>query len=180
LNATTPVSTGYPATSSDGGESFVDRVTRLGEHTAMRILSFALRLLLAQVFLVSGVEKLVAIRTFGRSIAAYEILPVGLSNIAAVLFVWSELVVGVLFFAGAAIRGSALVTSAMLVVFIIAILSALSQGLTIDCGCFAVPQPVGWGKVLQDVGLLAAAVFLLYFPKSYWMIGNVIGNENRG
>ena len=144
----------------------------------MRGLSFAARLFLGSVFLISGAEKLGALKTFGHAIANYEILPEPLSNIAALLFVWAEIVVGILMIAGIAIRGSALVTSGMLVVFLIAIVSAIARGLDIDCGCFAGdPEPVGWKKVAEDVGLLAVAVFLIYFPKSYLTMEKLFRQE---
>ena len=158
--------------------SIADRAATLAMHPAIRTLSFAARILLAIVFLIAGAEKIGALRTFGKSIAAYEILPEAMANIAALLFVWAELVVGVLLLAGAAIRGAALVTSGMLVVFLIAIVSALARGMTIDCGCFAGdPTPVGMMKVLEDVGLLAAALFLVYFPKSYLTIDKLLRGQ---
>lgn len=152
--------------------------TDLALHPAIRTLSLALRLLLATVFLIAGVEKLIGFNTFARNIAAYEMLPDALVNIVALSFIWTEIVVGVLFYAGAAIRGSALVTSAMLVLFLIAILSAMARGMTIDCGCGGgLAEPVGWKKVIEDVGLLTAAISLIYFPKSYFMIGDVLGKD---
>lgn len=150
----------------------------LADHPAMRALSLAARLLLAVVFLIAAAEKIGALKTFGKSIAAYEILPESLANMAALFFVWTELVVGVLLLAGAAVRGAALVTSGMLVVFLVAIISAIARGMDIDCGCFAgAPEPVGMKKVLEDVGLLAAAVFLIYFPKSYLTIDRLLRRQ---
>jgi uncharacterized membrane protein YphA (DoxX/SURF4 family) len=143
---------------------------------ALRILSLAARFLLGGVFLVAGAEKLGAMKTFGKSIAAYQILPEQLANIAALLFVWGEITVGILLIAGAFVRGSSLVTSGMLVIFLIAILAAMARGLDIDCGCFpGHPEPVGWKKVLEDIGLLAVAVYLIYFPKSYMTMESLKG-----
>lgn len=164
--ASTPMNTPAPLDQP----TTADRIARTGDHPAMRILSLLLRLLLASVFLVSGAEKLVAMKSFAGNIADYGILPVELSNIAAALFVWTEIVVALLLLAGLAIRGSALVTSGMLVLFLVAIISALARGLDIDCGCFANPEPIGWHKVWEDLALLAAALYLLFFPRSYFMM----------
>jgi uncharacterized membrane protein YphA (DoxX/SURF4 family) len=142
---------------------------------ALRMLSLAARVFLGTVFLVAGAEKLGALKTFGKAIAAYDMFPEPLANIAALLFVWAEIVVGILLFAGAAVRGSSLVTSGMLVIFLIAILTAMARGLDIDCGCFpGNPEPVGWKKVLEDIGLLAVAIYLIYFPKSYLSIDRLL------
>jgi len=149
--------------------------SKLDTTPAIKILSLAVRLLLGVVFIVAGASKLGALKTFGHSIALYQILPEGMSNIVALLFVWTEIVVGILLFAGAAVRGSALVSSGMLVIFLIAIIAAIARGLDIDCGCFAGdPEPVGIRKVLEDVGLLAAGIFLLYFPRSYLSIDRLL------
>lgn len=167
-----------PKSSSYSNEPRTDLVGESEPSPALRILSLAARMLLAIVFLVAGAEKIGSMKTFGKAIAAYELMPESLANIAALLFVWSEIVVGVLLFVGAAIRGSALVTSGMLVVFLIAILSAIMRGLDIDCGCFpGNPEPVGWKKVFEDLGLLAAAIFLIYFPKSYFTIDDLLRRE---
>ncbi len=165
----TTISGNPAATSLSTGTTFSDRIARLGDHDALRILSLLIRLFLAYTFLISGAEKLVAMGVFGRNIFAYGILPESLSNIAAALFVWTEIVIGVFLFAGAMIRGSALVASTMLVLFLIAIISALARGLEIDCGCFANPEPIGWHKVWEDLAYLAAALYLIFFPKSYFM-----------
>lgn len=154
--------------------------SNLAEHPAMRVLSLAARMLLGIVFMVSGADKLGALRTFGKSIAAYQILPEEISNIVALLFVWTEILVGIFLFIGVAVRGSSLVTGGMLVLFLIAIISAIARGLDIDCGCFAgKPEPVGIKKILEDLGLLAAAVFLIYFPRSYFSIDQVLLREAR-
>ncbi|MEO6046893.1 MAG: MauE/DoxX family redox-associated membrane protein [Candidatus Kapaibacterium sp.] len=153
-------------------------VARLADHPAIRWLSLAVRVFLGITFLVAGAEKLVALPTFGHAIADYQLLPESLSNIFALSFVWTEIVVGVLLLAGVAIRGSALVTSAMLIVFLVAVISAIARGMTIDCGCFAGnSEPVGPKKVIEDLLLLAAAIFLIYFPKSYLTLTRLLRRE---
>jgi uncharacterized membrane protein YphA (DoxX/SURF4 family) len=150
-------------------------------------LSLAVRLFLGGFFLIAGAEKLTDLTTFAHAIAKYELLPDALVNMVALGFVWTEITVGVLLIAGAGVRGSALLTGAMLVVFLVAILSAMARGLEIDCGCFAPPEPgtdanpaldtVGWPKVFEDVGLLALAVYLVYFPKSYLTVDRLVRRD---
>jgi hypothetical protein len=58
----------------------------------------------------------------------------------------------------------------------------MARGLQIDCGCFvsakkATVEQVGWPKVFEDVALLAAAIFLVYFPKSYLTIDGLLRRE---
>jgi uncharacterized membrane protein YphA (DoxX/SURF4 family) len=154
------------------------------EMPLMQTISLAARLVLGVVFLVAGAEKLTALDQFAHAISNYQLVPVSMVNIAALLFVWTEIAVGVMLIAGAAVRGNALVAGAMLLVFIVAILSAMARGLEIDCGCFVAAdgsagEKVGWPKIFEDVGLLAAALFLVYFPKSYFALDNLLRREAK-
>jgi uncharacterized membrane protein YphA (DoxX/SURF4 family) len=155
----------------------------------LQALSLAARLVLGSVMLIAGAEKLTALEQFAHAIANYQLLPISTVNIAAILFVWTEITVGILLLAGAAVRGSALVSGALLLIFIIAVLTAMARGLEIDCGCFvskadlaagtkpAAIDTVGWPKVFVNLATLAGAIFLIYFPKSYLTIDRVLRGE---
>lgn len=155
----------------------------LEDRPAIQWISLAVRLTLGMIFLVSAAEKLPIMSDFGHAIANYKLLPLSMVNLAALLFVWTELTVAVLLIAGAAVRGAGLVSGAMLTVFIIAIISAMARGLEIDCGCFAPgqgePEKVGWPKVFEDIGFLAGAVFLVYFPKSPFTVDRLLRREGK-
>ncbi len=155
-------------------------------------LSLGGRLFLGGFFLIAGAEKLTVLDQFAHAIANYQLLPLGLVNIAALVFVWMELTAGILLVAGAAVRGSALLSGLLLVVFLAAILSAMARGLTIDCGCFAPVRDaagsiitggnsaldtVGWPKVLEDLGLLVLSVWLIYLPRSPWSIDALVRHD---
>ena len=177
------------------------------EHPGFRAVSLVARVVLGMVMLVAGAEKLGALEAFGANIYNYQLLPVELVNIAAMLFVWTEIAVGVLLVVGAAVRGSALVSSIMLIVFIVAIGSAMARGLKIDCGCFVgqgagqsatvaaagtppgtatadaapakeEPEKVGWPKIFEDLGLLALAIFLVNYPRSPLAVDGLLRRED--
>ena len=156
----------------------------LEERTSIRWISFIARLVLGVIFLVSGAEKLGTLDAFSHAIANYKMLPLSLINVAATLIVWTEIVVAIFLIAGAAVRGAALVTGSMLVLFIVAILTAMARGLDIDCGCFAPgeggePDKVGWPKVFEDLAMLAGAIFLIYFPKSPFTVDRLLRSQGR-
>jgi hypothetical protein len=126
------------------------------------ILLLASRFVLGMVFIVAAVPKIAQPEIFAASIEAYEILPVAAVNLAAIAVPWIELLCGVFLIGGARIRPSAALLGAMLLVFIVAIASAIIRGLNINCGCFGgAGSPVGWGKVVEDVALLVPAWLLL-------------------
>ena len=165
-NQQQPMSNQISANSTFLPENSAPRETPL-----MQGISLAARLLVGFVMLIAGAGKLGAIEQFGHNIYNYQLLPLSLVNIAALLFVWVEITIGILLIVGAAVRGSALLSGALLLLFIAAVLWAMSQGLEIDCGCFGNANgeggvKVGWPKVLENLGLLAASIFLLYLPRS--------------
>lgn len=183
------------------------------EHPGFKAAALVARIVLGIVMIIAGAEKLGALEAFGANIYNYQILPVELVNIAALLFVWAEITVGILLVVGAGVRGSAFLSGIMLLVFIVAIGSAMARGLKIDCGCFVgkgssqsaqvaasgtpptvgtpsgavaaeppaetkEPEKVGWPKLFEDVGLLALAVFLVYYPRSHLAVDNLLRRED--
>jgi uncharacterized membrane protein YphA (DoxX/SURF4 family) len=130
-----------------------------------RILLFAARAVLGMVFIIAAIEKIAVPETFAISVEAYHLVPVELINIFAIVVPWMELLCGIFLVAGVFVRGSAILLSSLLGVFVFAIVSALMRQLKIDCGCFgpAHATPIGWGKVLEDAGLLVLGIYLYLF-----------------
>jgi putative oxidoreductase len=129
---------------------------------ANRYLLLASRFVLGIVFLVAAVPKIAQPEAFAVSIEAYEILPVAVVNLIAIGVPWVELLCAVFLIGGARVRPSAALLGAMLLVFIVAISTAVLRGLNINCGCYGgTGTPVGWGKVLEDIALLVPVWLLL-------------------
>jgi putative oxidoreductase len=130
-------------------------------------LLFVSRIILGVVFIIASIEKIAEPELFASSVQAYRMLPVFLINIFALLIPWLELVSGILLLAGLKLRASSAILLLLLGVFVVAILSAMFRGLSIDCGCFGsmVASPVGWNRVLEDVGLMLLCVHLLFFSE---------------
>jgi uncharacterized membrane protein YphA (DoxX/SURF4 family) len=126
------------------------------------------RIVLGAVFVVASVEKIAEPELFASSVQAYRMLPLFLINILALLIPWLELVCGILLVTGLKLRASSAILFILLCVFVVAIISAIFRGLSIDCGCFGsmVASPVGWDRVLEDVGWMVLCLHLMIFPKS--------------
>jgi hypothetical protein len=70
-------------------------------------------------------------------------------------------------------KAASFLISGMLIVFIIAILTAIARGYNIDCGCFGESSPaaaaevtkVGWAKVLEDARWLIASLYIFLTSK---------------
>lgn len=132
-----------------------------------RVLLPAARLVLGGVFLFYSIGKIADPAAFAREIGNYHILPLYAINILAIVLPWLELICGALLIAGAKLRASSAIVGSMLLVFIIAIYSAMSRGLNINCGCSTVNvEMVGWKKIGEDALWLLLAVYIIIFPNN--------------
>lgn len=143
-----------------------DRLT-----TAQPWLSTAARLFLAVVFIWAGWPKLIDGEGTVRSVRAFELLPESLVRPFAYGLPLLELGIALLLVLGLVTRISALVTAALMIMFMFGIVMAWTRGLSISCGCFGntgttVPDPVpGYIKdLLRDTGFLLVALALARWP----------------
>jgi uncharacterized membrane protein YphA (DoxX/SURF4 family) len=134
------------------------------------------RLVLGFVFIVASVEKISMPEEFAASVQAYQMVPFALINIFALILPWVELICGIFLLGGICVRASSALLSCLLAMFILVIVIALVKNLQIDCGCFGSSHatPIGWQKVLEDVGLLLLAIQLYVFPISAFSLQGII------
>lgn len=124
----------------------------------------AARAVLAVMFIWACVHKILDPGDFALQVATYQILPLGLVNLQAIILPWIELVAGVLLILGLWTRAAALVTCGMNVMFIVAIAMALAADLQLQCGCFAsadAGHEMSSSLIVRDAALLAAGALLV-------------------
>ena len=132
-------------------------------------LALAARLYLAYVFLFACWFKIQDPTAFALSIATYQLLPLPLINITALVMPWTELLAGAMLLLGLRVRAAALLVVAMMVVFMIALSWALYLGLDRSCGCFASSSdadPISGLTMLRDAGWLALGLYVLVFDRN--------------
>jgi uncharacterized membrane protein YphA (DoxX/SURF4 family) len=123
-----------------------------------------IRLLLGFVFVYASIDKIVHPGEFAQSIYNYRMMPHSTLNLMAIVMPWLELICGVLLAIGVLWRGSAFLIGFMLLVFIIAISTALLRGLDISCGCFSVEggHGVAVDLLVRDVLMFIGAGLVLF------------------
>ncbi|UCE84150.1 MAG: DoxX family membrane protein [Deltaproteobacteria bacterium] len=94
------------------------------------------RVILACVFIVASLDKIKHPDSFAEAVFNYQLLPDVAVNLVAIWLPWLELVGGVLLLLGIWVRGSIVVLSGLMVVFLGALGVNLARGLDIHCGCF--------------------------------------------
>jgi uncharacterized membrane protein YphA (DoxX/SURF4 family) len=123
----------------------------------------AVSLAVAAVFIYAGIDKIRDPLQFADSIAAFAILPAVLINLLAMGLPPFEIASGLLLIGPWTRRVGSLAVAVILVVFMIALSSALLRGLTLDCGCFGVgapSRPRMWLELALDAALLSGALFV--------------------
>jgi putative oxidoreductase len=123
----------------------------------------AISLVLAGVFIYAGIDKLRDPLQFADSVAAFAILPNSLVTPFALGLPVFEVLCGLMVLVPPTRRIGALALTLIIAMFIVALVSALARGLTLDCGCFgagAPSRPRMWMESALDVVLFAGALLL--------------------
>lgn len=128
------------------------------------------RLILGGVFLFSGAIKALDPGGLAASIRTYELaLPEWFVTVSSIALPYLEIMLGLYLAAGLFTKLSAWTTSALMVLFIVALTQGALRGLQIDCGCFGSEAGGGqpgnlWLDALRDFGLLALALHVALAP----------------
>ena len=135
---------------------------------------------LAAVWLLSGVPKALDPDQTYVAVRAYDVLPpLGVELVAAVL-PWLEIALAVLLVAGLGTRAVAVVSAALLLVFVAGVTQAWVRGLSIDCGCFGGGGAVEPGQtayameLVRDTGFLLLAAWLVVRPRTLFALDSRI------
>ena len=144
---------------------------RFWEWKGHAFVALPIRLYLAYVFIIACLHKIADPGMFAVDVATYGILPLSLINFTAIALPWVELLAGIMLVLGVKSRAAALMVVGMMLMFIVALVIALYQGLDMSCGCFASQaangeDPISYKTVLRDLGWLALAVWVVLFDAS--------------
>jgi uncharacterized membrane protein YphA (DoxX/SURF4 family) len=135
-------------------------------------ISTVARLVVGGVLLVAGALKVIDPQSSVAAVRAYELVPGWLERPIGWGLPFLELGLGLLLVAGLFTRTAALVAGLLILVFLIAVISAAARGLSIDCGCFGGGGQVAPGQtaytweIVRDLGLLVLCGWLVWHPRS--------------
>jgi uncharacterized membrane protein YphA (DoxX/SURF4 family) len=130
------------------------------------VLGLLARVYLGGVFIFASLHKIADPASFALDVATYQLLPLELVNLTALVMPWVEIIAGVMIVVGFRTRAAALLIAAMMLMFMVALGWALYQGLDMSCGCFASSQeedPISAATMWRDAGWLALALYVLVF-----------------
>ena len=134
-------------------------------------LSVPARWYLGALFVSASWHKIAEPRDFAVDVTTYDVLPLPLVNVVAIVLPWVELLAGLQLLAGWRVRAAALLVVAMMGMFLAALAAALVQGLDMSCGCFASQgaesDPISWLTVLRDLFWLALGLLVLVADRGH-------------
>jgi uncharacterized membrane protein YphA (DoxX/SURF4 family) len=143
------------------------------------------RLTLGGVLFAAGWLKVFTPAKSQMAVRAYEVLPISVANFFGIALPWFEVGLGILLILGIAVRLSALLGGALMVLFIAAIAQAWARGLSIDCGCFGGGGTVDPGEtkylseILRDTGLALLALYLVRYPLTRFAVEKLTKTEGE-
>ena len=146
----------------------------------MKCFNLILRLVLGGIFVASAIAKIGNVQVshfhitqlsyvpdlkqFAEDVTNYHVPPRELANLVAITLPWIELLAGGLLVCGIWKQASAVVITALMIVFLAAIGWALAHGYDIRCGCFGTvdARKVGTTALAQDAVLFLMAAWLAW------------------
>jgi putative oxidoreductase len=102
---------------------------------------------------------------FAGIIENYRVLGSGLSRWIAVWSPCLEFCIGLLLISGIWLDAASVVNAGLMGVFLVLVTQAFIRRLDIQCGCFTIESegPIGFVKILENIGYLAGSLLLVYF-----------------
>lgn len=152
----------------------------LGKFLSNRYLTLVARLILAGIFLLSSYGKLVDIERYSvDAVYNFGILPMEPVNIArffGLIMPFIELLCGLGLLGGVLTRLSGLGAVLMSFAFFVAKAIVLSQGRSIECGCFgAVVDTLASVTIYMDVPMILLGLIVMFSTSRHWLaIGGYI------
>ncbi|MBK5306597.1 MAG: DoxX family membrane protein [Frankiaceae bacterium] len=140
--------------------------------------SLVARLTLGALFAAAALGKVGDPQETVRAVRAYQLLPESAVHPLAYALPYAEIALALLLVVGLMVRLTALLTAAILLVFMAAVASAAVRGLRIDCGCFGgggvTADPQYAQELLRDGAALAVALALAACRRSALSVDNAL------
>jgi uncharacterized membrane protein YphA (DoxX/SURF4 family) len=123
---------------------------------------------LAIIFLYAGIEKVIYPDDFAVAIYKYRLLPDFTIYFVAVFLPWLEIIITLSLIIGINVRGAALLSSLLFMIFATALTINLVRGLDISCGCFGASSGnINWLYLVRDFSLFCISLIVLLYNRGW-------------
>ena len=137
------------------------------------------RLIVGSVWFAAGLLKIPDPAENVRAVRAYQLLPESMVPAVGHALPILEILIGASLVLGLLTRVNGVISSILLLAFIVGISTAWARGLSIECGCFGggggpaegAKDKYPW-ELARDFGLLLLSVWLVWRPRTPWALDN--------
>ena len=126
------------------------------------------------LFFYAGTIKISFPGDFALSIQNYQIIPLPLTNLLAILIPWLEIICGLFLISGFMSRGSALILTILAFGFTVAMIRAWLMGLDIECGCFGKGSNIDLLNIGKNLLLLFMCFHILIYPSPQFTLDRLL------
>ncbi len=146
-----------------------------------KVFIFALRIFLGVLFVYSSADKVLEPGRFAIAVRGYQLLPLSLTNLSALVISWAELLSGIMLIFGVFTRKAAAAVFILLLVFTIAIAATMIRGFVVDCGCFTNEggSQTGYQLILRNIFLLVTALMVMRFDRGFFSLTEILAKRHR-
>ena len=125
------------------------------------------QLVVGVVFVAAALAKIGDLGSFASQIHNFRIVPIWTENLVAMTLPWVELIAGLCLVLGIRARGAGVLSTVLMVVFLVAVGQAVARDLDIECGCFGTADAakVGLQKLLENTLLTLFATVASLVPR---------------
>ncbi len=133
-----------------------------------------LRLVVGITFVYASTDKILRPDQFAIAVRSYDILPISITNLFALVLAWAEFCTGVLLILGVFTRQAAGGLLLMLVMFVAALAAVVARGMAIDCGCFTSDggSSVNIVLIIKDILMAVACIIIMRFDRGWMSLGS--------
>jgi len=133
----------------------------------MGVIVIIARFIMGGIFLVSGLAKISDPGRFILTLREFRLFPEVVVPFTAVWLPWLEFLLGLCLIVGILQRTSALMLACLNALFAAAIVSVISRGIDVDCGCFGMiadmlglPDMADMKAVIRDAVFIGLCMFI--------------------
>lgn len=149
------------------------------------IVSFAIRILMGGIFVMAGLAKIADPVRFMFTLREFDLFPRAVIPFLAVYLPWLELLLGLSLVLGLLYRTSALMLAFLNFFFMLAILSVISRGIVVDCGCFGLfadalklPDMADYKAVIRNIIFISLFVYLFFAESTIFSLEGYISRNS--
>jgi putative oxidoreductase len=150
------------------------------------IVPFVIRILMGGIFLLAGLAKIADPVRFMFTLREFDLFPKVVVSFLAVYLPWLELLLGLSLVLGLLYRTSALMLAVLNFLFMLAIISVISRGIVVDCGCFGLfadalklPDMADYKAVIRNIIFVSLCVYLFFAGNTIFSLeGYIRGNSS--